>query len=293
MHKQPSIRFYLLLVLAMVTWGFAWPSGKVIAGMENPYVIIFWRFLLTAFSLMLVIFINGLSFQVPSWNVLIQVCLGGIFYTAYNVFFLLGLELGMAGLGGVIVTTLNPILTYLIVYFIEKKIFQMREIIGLILGLIGGTILLKLWDFHWESFFHSGNLFFVLCAISWALLSINSQRTGEKISPLVYSFYVFLWGTGFDFLIAWKYELWNVFQLGWNFWFQIFYLAVVSTTFGTTVYFFASTRLGSSIASSFIFLVPISALLGSWIFLNEIPHWSTVLGGVFSGLAVVILSKRK
>ncbi len=291
----PGSFFYILLVAAMVTWGFAWPSGKVIAGLADSHVIIFWRFLLTSLSLVPLVVFTGNSFRLPGTKTILEVFLGGILYTIYNQFFLFGLELGGAGLGGVLVTTLNPVFTYLIVGFLHKRPFTNREILGLFLGFLGGAILVRFWERNWEAFFRSGNTFFLLCAFSWALLSINSHKTGEKISPIVYGFYVYTIGTIFDLLLvlAFKRDLLVVFELGWNFWLQIFYLAVVSTTFGTTMYFFASTRLGSKTASSFIFLVPVSALLGSWIFLNETPEGSTLLGGGVAMLAVFLLGRKK
>ncbi|EMO89826.1 hypothetical protein LEP1GSC024_0035 [Leptospira noguchii str. 2001034031] len=31
-------------MIAMISWGFAWPSAKLIVGDQHPNVIIFWRF---------------------------------------------------------------------------------------------------------------------------------------------------------------------------------------------------------------------------------------------------------
>lgn len=293
MQSTPSIRFYFLLIIAMITWGFAWPSGKSIAGTANPNVIIFWRFLVTAISLVPVVLLMKKEFRLPGKRQVFEVILGGILYTIYNHFFLLGLENGFAGAGGVLVTSLNPILTYLIVNLWTKTRLTQAEFSGLFLGLLGGFILLKAWNLSWDGLLQSGNIFFLLCSLTWALLSMNSHSTGEKISPVVYGFYVYSIGTVFDLIFAWNHGIWDVFLMDWSFWFQIFYLAIVSTTFGTTVYFFASTRLGSRTASSFIFLVPLTAVFGSWFFLGELPEISTIFGGGCAILAVSILNRKK
>ncbi|WCL48768.1 DMT family transporter [Leptospira sp. GIMC2001] len=292
MQSSPSFKFYLLLIIAMITWGFAWPSGKAVAGLAHPNVIIFWRFLLTALSLIPIVILTGNSFQLRSKTLWLQVGIGGILYTIYNHFFLLGLELGMPGIGGVLVTTLNPLFTYLLVHLLKVALPSRREMFGLFLGLIGGCILLRLWDTSWSILLVSGNLFFLLGSFSWALLSMNSHSTGEKLSPLVYGFYVYTIGTLLDFFFAYPNEIFSVFQLDMNFWFHIVYLAIVSTTFGTTVYFFASTRLGSRNASSFIFLVPVTAVFSSWLFLDEIPAISTLIGGALAIGAVSMLNRK-
>ncbi|WP_061224385.1 DMT family transporter [Leptospira weilii] len=293
MLSSASAKFYALLVIAMISWGFAWPSAKLIVKTQHPNVIIFWRFLATALSLLPVVFWRKGFFRLPNYKVLFQITIGGVLYTIYNQFFLLGLKNGLAGSGGVLVTTMNPIFTYVFVHSFQKKLPSTREGIGLLLGLLGGCILLRLWELDLDSLFRSGNIFFLLCAFSWALLSINSHSTGQTISPLVYSFYVFAIGTILDFFLAFPYGVENALSSGPYFWFHIFYLSVIATTFGTTVYFFASTQLGSKVASSFIFLVPVTALLGSWIFLDESPNLTTMIGGTFAVLAVFLLNRNQ
>lgn len=293
MPSNASAKFYVLLVIAMISWGFAWPSAKLIVGDQHPNVIIFWRFLATAISLLPVVLWRKESLRLPNKNTLFQVAIGGLLYTIYNQFFLLGLKNGLAGAGGVLVTTMNPIFTYVLVHSFQKKLPSAREGIGLLLGLVGGCILLRLWELDLNSLFLSGNIFFLLCAFSWAFLSMNSHSTGQTISPLVYSFYVFTIGTILDLFLAIPYGVENALNSGPHFWFHILYLSVISTTFGTTVYFFASTKLGSRVASSFIFLVPVTALFGSWIFLDEIPSFTTTVGGTFAVLAVFLLNRAK
>jgi drug/metabolite transporter (DMT)-like permease len=293
MFQNQSIKFFILLVIAMVSWGFAWPSAKSIVGTEPPIVIVFWRFLATAISLVPVLILRRESIVLPDKKDLLQVAIGAVLYTIYNQFFLLGLSQGLAGAGGVLVTTMNPIFTYILVHTFQKKLPSGKEFIGLFIGLTGGFLLLKIWEGDWTMLFQSGNVYFLLCAFSWAVLSMNSHSTGQRMSPMVYSFYVFSIGTVFDLFLAFPYDLSGVMDNDWNFWLQLFYLSVISTTFGTTVYFYASSRLGSRTASSFIFLVPVTALLGSWIFLGEEPKLSTLLGGVFAISSVIILNRTQ
>ncbi|EMY79245.1 EamA-like transporter family protein [Leptospira weilii serovar Ranarum str. ICFT] len=293
MPSNASAKFYVFLVVAMISWGFAWPSAKLIVGTQHPNVIIFWRFLATAISLFPIVLWRKESLRLPNYKTWFQVAIGGVLYTIYNQFFLLGLKNGLAGAGGVLVTTMNPIFTYVFVHSFQKKWPSAREGIGLLFGLVGGCILLGLWELDLNSLFLSGNIFFLLCAFSWAFLSINSHSTGQTISPLVYSFYVFTIGTILDFFLAFPFGVENALSSGPQFWFHILYLSVVSTTFGTTVYFFASSKLGSRVASSFIFLVPVTALLGSWIFLDEVPSFATTIGGTFAVFAVFLLNRNR
>lgn len=166
----------------MISWGFAWPSAKLIVGAQHPNVIIFWRFLATAVSLLPIVLYRKESFRLSNFKVCFQVIIGGILYTAYNQFFLLGLKNGLAGAGGVLVTTMNPIFTYIFVHTIQKKLPSIREGIGLLIGLVGGCILLRIWEFNLNSLFNSGNIFFLLLTYSylgWNMITYVAEEVKD------------------------------------------------------------------------------------------------------------------
>ena len=62
-------------------------------------------------------------------------------------------------------------------------------------------------------------------------------------------------------------------------------------TFGTTTYFLASQHLGPKKTSSFIFTVPISALITSMILLNESLNLFIFVGCVLTIVAVVLVNR--
>ncbi|TGM47243.1 DMT family transporter [Leptospira biflexa] len=288
-----NIKFLLLLILAMVSWGISWPIAKVIAGMVPVPVLVFWRFLATFLSIIPLLLVMRITIRLKTgkdyWNVLI----GGIIYTLYNQFFFLGLKNGLPGAGGVLVTTLNPIVTFFIVFLIQKKSISKRQVLGLFFGFIGGLVILQVWKISLDYLLLSGNLFFLLCSFVWATLSLNSQKTGKSMSPITYSFYVYGIGSILELLFCWNDpSFWKVWEFGPSFWFAIFYLTVISTTFGTTVYFYAATRLGSEIASSFIFIVPLSAYLSSFLILDEVIQVPVIIGGGLAMLAVYLINSK-
>ncbi len=289
-----NIRFFLLLITAMVSWGISWPIAKVIANLVPIHVLVFWRFLLTFLSVIPLLFFLKIPYKLKASKDYLDVLIGGIIYTLYNQFFFLGLSNGLPGAGGVLVTTLNPIVTFFVVALILRRGVSKRQMIGLFFGLIGGLIILKIWEQSIDSLVQSGNLFFLLCAFTWAVLSLNSQRSGKKMSPVVYSLYVYGFGSIIEFLFTiGDSHLMDVWSFGAQFWLSVFYLSVISTTFGTTVYFYAATKLGSDIASSFIFIVPLSAYLSSIFMLGEEIQCPVLIGGGFAIIAVYLINSGK
>lgn len=288
------LNFYFLLIIAMITWGLAWPFGKIIANSLPIHVLVFWRFVVTFLSILPLMFLFRVSFRLETWRDKVGVILGGILYGIYNYFFFKGLDLGLAGAGGVLVTTLNPVVTYLMVALLEKRQFSLVQMIGLLVGIVGGSCIIKVWSLDYEVFFSSGNAFFLLCAITWAILSINSQKMGKTISPIAFSFYVYLTGSIIEFLLSFQDpSFFNIQNMTKEFWISMLYISSISTAFGTTVYFFAATKLGSQTASSFIFLVPVSAYLSSFIAFGEDLQWNVILGGTLATLSVFIINQKE
>ena len=71
----------------------------------------------------------------------------------------------------------------------------------------------------------------------------------------------------------------------------MFFLSIGAMVFGTTVYFFGTTRLGPEKASSFIFTVPVAALFFSLILIGERLEITTLLGGIMTMTAIYLINK--
>lgn len=279
-----------LLILAMIIWGVSWASAKTITNSIEFEVLMFWRFLFTFVSLIPVIIWRKDSILIHRKS-LRYIFSGSVVMMIYNAVFLLGLRYGLAGAGGVFVTTLNPLINSILIGIFYNYRITLEKYIGLFIGLFGGMIILKIWEVDSNDLFKSGNLYFISAAFIWAFLSIVTQRSKDSIHPIVYSLYLYGVCTFASLLFALRYDVLKPLSFGFNFWLNIFYLSTVSTTFGTTIYFIASSRLGSGVASSFIFIVPVSAMLSSWFFLGEVPQNTTILGGLIALGAVYLLNR--
>ena len=272
----------------MIAWGISWPIGKLTTQGTQPEIIVFWRNGATTLSLLPLVYIYRNHLKI-SKLALRKVLLGALLMSSYNYLFFMGLSTGMAGLGGVIVTTTNPLINYFLLIGFGLHKVSKYEISGLILGGIGGILLLRVWEIQTDEFFKGGNLLFLIASFLWAVLTIISSRSKNHLHPFIFSFYVYIFSTIFTFPLAYIGDFFSVLHLGTNFWLGIFYLSAVSTGFGTTIYFIASSKLGSGKASSFILLVPGTAILSSWLMINEVPNFTTLMGGLLAIIAVKII----
>lgn len=292
MEKRSDLPFYILMILAMAAWGGSWVSAKVIAGMSSPQILMFWRYLLTALSLFPILLIRKESLRLER-KTLLTIAGSALFLAGYSHFFFKGLEKGLAGAGGVLLCTINPLITYLISSLIYRHRIHVREWFGLLVGLVGGVFLLRLWQFSFAELFQSGNLFFLIAAVLWSCLALFSQGAQKRCSVFIYSFYLNGFAAAVALLGIDFSEMATIFSFPRFFWLNMIYLAFIATTFGTTAYFFSTQKLGASKGSSFIFLVPVNAVIFSFIFLKEIPQWNTLIGGTLAVLAVYLLHRRR
>jgi len=290
-HTPSKSVLIILILFSMIAWGGSWTSGKVIAGSAAPEVLTFWRFLVTFVSFVPIMLVAKRPLRLNR-TAFVQVLIGAVFIDSYNKFFFWGLSLGLANVGGVLVTTLNPILTFLLTIILLRRRPALTDSIGIALGLSGGLILLQVWQLSMTRLLMTGNLFFILASLSWAILTVTSERSRAHVSPLVFSFYVFGIAAFLEFFLALPHHILQPLSFDGNFWLNIVFLSVFCTTFGTTVYFYASTRLGSHKASSYIFTVPVSAVLISWLLLGEVPGFSTLIGGIVAISAVYLINLR-
>jgi drug/metabolite transporter (DMT)-like permease len=285
-------KFLTGMMLSMFCWGLSWPVGKMLASYGAAETISFFRFLTTFISLLFLLLIVKENLSIKKQGIPLLI-VASICMTAYGYFFLEGLSKGKAGAGGVLVTTLNPIITYLLIMVLSLQPPSYKEIAGLMLGLAAGCVLLQVWNPDLK-IFDKGNLYFVSATLTWAVLSRFTSTSGHYGSPLSFSLWMYGLCTLFMLFISAPQENLRVLQKAdFSFWGNMFFSATITTSLATTYYFYATTKIGASKASSFIFLVPLSAAAGAWIMLGEIPLWNTLAGGALGLLAVYILNKKE
>lgn len=287
--KNEDRTYQYLLVFAMLLWGGGWSALKILTYDTPMDVIIFWRFFLMTLAFLPILYF----FKTP-----ITLNAGALKYiagsTVLNIAFMissfLGVKYGLAGAGSVIITTFSPIMTFLLVAILFRKQLTTRQYTGLLIGLIGGYILLELNDI--SLFFNGSNIYFLLCALIWAGVTLLSQHSQKHIHPVHYSFFISLIATFVSFIYAYHSDLMSVFSQGYAFWIALIYLAVLGQAVATTIFFIASGKLGSQRTSSFMFLVPFFALLSAWIVLDEPIQLHIIVGGLLSMTAVFFINKK-
>ncbi len=289
-----QLGLYSLMILAMAAFGFSWVSGKRLSTAMGPANLAFIRFLCTALAyLPLIIFRKRhphkrLRDGLP-WVFMAASCLA-----IYNLMFFLALRASLAGKGGLIVTTMNPLFTLLIISAAAKRPLRYLSIVGAVLGLAAGILLIEPWNYTKGELADSGNLIFMGAALFWSMMTIAARKAQGYMSFT--SFMIILYTLASILVLPFALlESGRLDFMGQDmaFWLDMLVISMAVGAYGTGMYFFASKKLGADKGSAFTYLVPASAIIFTWIILGEVPRLLSLLGGLLAIIAFVIINFRR
>jgi drug/metabolite transporter (DMT)-like permease len=280
------------MVISMVFWGASWVNVKFLSLYINEYEIVFLRMGISLIAMIPILKFMKISFKID-YRTLFLILVAAIILVLYSIYFFLGVKFGTAGLGGALVTTLIPINTFVILALWHKKTISLKHSFALILGAFGVLTMLNIWQFNFELIFAKHNIYFIIASLLWPALTIVSSKS-VKTNPIMFTFYVYLISTLVVYIFFIDNNVFNkVLSFDYIFWLNMFVITILSTVVATSVYFIGIEKLGTKEVSSFIFLVPCSALGLSAIFLGEKITYTTLLGTICTIIAIYILNNIK
>lgn len=277
--------------VSMLIWGMSWPSAKVLSHYGKPLEIAFLRFIFTFITLLVVLQFLKVKLSIQKTG-LPSLLFAAALIAVYSMLFFTGIEKGMPGAGGVLVTTMTPIISYLLALIIQKRKPSTLETVGLTIGFIAGCILLSVWN-HADLILQSGNLFFILSTFVWAVLSRVTALSFQHGSPLAFSLWMYLLCILILAIFIDFSSIQRIINSGdTRFWLNMLFNGMLNTGVATTFFFFATSKIGAEKTSSFIYIVPFAAAISSFVAIGEVIQWNTVAGGALGILAVWVINKK-
>ena len=283
-----SYKFTILMLFAMLFWAGGWSALKILTESVGVEVLTFWRFVIMFVSFIPILFIIKVPLRLPKKSIK-HILSSSILNIFFMFFAYLGVKHSTAGSGGVIITVMSPLFTFVLSLFILKQAHTKLQYIGLAIGLIGGAIMLNI---HNLNAFNTGEFYFILAAITWAVVTLIAQKSHLHINTIHYSFFIASISMIILFFLTLPYDTSIIFNQDKKFWISLLYLGIFGQTIATTIFMIASGKLGSTQASSFMFLVPIFALIIAYLVLGETIKLNIVIGGTISLIAVYFINKK-
>ena len=228
---------------------------------------------------------------------ILRLAICGVFGVAINqLFFFEGLNL-TTPINAAIVMTINPILVILLSFLILKEPLSLKKSLGVLLGLIGASMLIINSDgFNFSSDYQTGNLFVFINATSYALYLVLVKPLIKKYHLITVLFYVF--GFGLLYIIPFGFSSLN--DVKWaiipsNIYLEITFVVICTTFIAYLLNSFSLKQLSPAIVSIYIYLQPVLASVFAIMWGSDYIHNDKIIAAlfVFSGVYLVSVGSLK
>jgi drug/metabolite transporter (DMT)-like permease len=260
----------------MAFFGSAFASSKVVVGHVPHQVAAVLRFGGGALILALLLLFfgrkaKGLKLTRGQLVRAASVGLLGVF--AYNLFFFWGLSLAPSIDGSIIVPVLSPVITTAILLAFGKETASPARIGGLALGVAGAVVFFfgaGGAGVEADGSRMSGDLFFFLGALAWALYSIASKKVLRGMDPLRATTF----GTLAGAVALLVFSVPSLPETNWadvpgTAWANVVYLAIGPTAVAYLFYYRGLRMVSPSAATMIMFTVPVFGVTCAVVFLGE------------------------
>jgi len=277
--------------IAMITWGIAWTNAKILNEFLNYYNLVFLRFLFGFLSLLPFIYKKLFYINKISKSTIFNLIIMSILFFIYNYCFFKGTDLGNSGMGGVFVTTTNPIITFIIISILSKKI-EINQILGILIGCLGGLIIMNIFNEGFVHILDIKNRYFILCSLIWGIMTVIMSYGQKEINSLLYIGICYFLTTIISIPFITINDILSIDIYNSRFLINFFFASIGAMAFGTSLYIYYTPRLGPIQTSAFIFSVPFIALSSAYLFLGEVITLNVVIGGIISISSIYIINQK-
>ena len=267
------MRAPLLTVLVYVTvalcWSGSWTAGKLGVGSVPPLELSAIRFFAAGLLMLAIARLTNQSLGLVRWKLLLVAAFFGIF--AYNALVFVGLTLGPASDGALIVPTLNPVITVFIATFLGERLTR-NKLAGIACATVGAFIVIvgAQNGAALSSERLVGDLLMLGGAASWSAYATLGAITTRSGSPIGVTAIACLAGSAMLFPFGFlEHGYADVPAWPASAWLDIGYLVVFATTIGFVLFYGAVQRFGAGMASLMSYLVPVFALVQAYFLLDE------------------------
>ena len=288
-------RTNLMMVLTTAFWGGSFVASKIALPEFPPMTLTFFRFLI-ATAIIFPIMLSKSEALVPDRKDLPLLFGLGFFGVSGYFAFQFTALLYTSAANASTINALNPLVSSVIASYLSYEKLNRRRFglillafSGVILTVTGGDIRVLT-----NMQFNKGDLIMLLAMFSFSIYGVYSRRATQRYAPLLVTAYVFLFGL---IQVTPLMLLENVYLDALSFssraWTGIVFMAVGSSVIGYLIQQVSIQRLGVNRTSLFINLVPLFAILFSYLVLGDPVTVINIVSAVIIGTAVFLNTRMK
>ncbi len=263
---------YSGLTLTILFWAINTVIAKAVIMDIKPMALSFYRWFLACIFLF--------PFAVPHLKkdmVLIKQHIGFLFFlsipsvAAYNSILYLGAQYTSATNISLVVATM-PVMTIIFSWILNREKPFALQTFGIIVSIIGVLIIISKgsWQVLSTLSFNPGDLLIVLSIASWSFYSVLLKKNHIDISPISFLTVLIFFGVLCILpFYLWEFTVFKGFELKPGNIIIFLYLGIFPSILSYLCWNFGVKTAGASIASIFMYLLPVFTSIIAYLFLNE------------------------
>jgi len=279
----------IFMFMAVLFWAINFTVIKIALREFSPMGFNGIRLLVASLILIFVLLISGEGISIPKSDIWKIVILGIIGHTAYQLFFIHGLNWTTVSNTSVIMA-MTPVFVAFLSTLLKHERIHWAGWLGIFISFIGFYFVItkqgEAFHFSWEDM--RGDLMIFGGNFLWAIYTVFSKPLLEKISPLKFTSLTLAIGTVFYLPFAAV----DIMELRWNevsfqAWAGLFYSGLVAIAICYVIWYASVKRIGNSKTAIYGSINPVFSVLFAVIILSEritllqICGALIILGGVY------------
>ncbi|WP_027352146.1 DMT family transporter [Desulfotomaculum nigrificans] len=271
--------FYLLLIFTSMIWAGNFVAGKFLVGHASPLTLTNMRWIISILCLIPIVWVREKRLLPPHQAILPLFLMGLTGVVFFNIFMFLALERTSADNVGLL-SALNPVSIAVASYFLLHEKISARQVLGMLISLIGVLAVISHGDWHRIAKFHlnTGDLFMLAAVVMWGLYSVTGKKAMQYVSPYMST----LWAGAFGFMALLPFNLPSFTITGPDkaFWMATLYTSIGATVAAMVFWNIGIQKIGGTRSGMFLNFNPIFTAILAYFLLGEQMSPAQVVGTV-------------
>jgi len=278
-----------LLIIALFSVSTSPIIGRALTGV-GAISISFWRMFIAAICLWIFSALKNQG-KMKIRNNINKTIYAGILLGIHFVLFFEAVKITKIA-NATFLGTLAPFFTLIIEYFILKRFYNKKVLLGILFTFIGSLIILG-YQFDLSSKYTLGNIYAILCSICLALALMIAENVRKNENTIIYTRTLYLSASLTLFVISlFAHE--QLLNYNLNEYLGLIFLGLVPTIVGHNSIYYSVKYVSPTIAAAFPLGEPIIATVLAYFIFFENISVNIYIGGfvTFSGLILISLYKK-